>query len=182
MKVLALVGMTGSGKSTVSDVLKEKGCGYVRFGQVTIDEIEKRNLEVNEKNERIIREEFREKYGMDAFAKLNVDRLDKELEKGNVIADGLYSWEEYLFLKNHYKDKLVVIAVYSSPKTRYKRLATRKVRSLTTEEAFSRDKAEIENSHKAGPIAMADFTLNNENSLEDLKRSVEWLWKKLEDF
>lgn len=178
-RVLAIVGMTGSGKSTVSDVLKEKDCGYVRFGQITIDELKKRNLEINEKNEKKIREELRKEHGMDAFAKLNVEKLDKELKKGDVIADGLYSWEEYLFLKDYYNERLIVIAVYSSPETRYKRLAARDIRPLTAEESKSRDKAEIENSNKAGPIAMADYTLINEGSIENLKKDVEDLWKKL---
>jgi dephospho-CoA kinase len=40
---------------------------------------------------------------------------------------------------------------------------------LTLEEAASRDKSEIENVNKGGPIAMADFTVLNENSLEKLK-------------
>jgi len=44
---------------------------------------------------------------------------------------------------------------------------------LTLEEAAGRDKSEIENSNKGGPIAMADFTIINEASLEELKRETE---------
>ena len=61
----------------------------------------------------------------------------------------------------------------TSPATRYARLSKRKVRPLNTEEAAGRDKAEIENVNKGGPIAMADFTILNELSLESLKQATE---------
>jgi dephospho-CoA kinase len=64
------------------------------------------------------------------------------------------------------------VAVWSSPKTRYARLTSRSSRRLKLEEAISRDKAEIENIAKGGPIAMADFTIVNESSLENLKREA----------
>ena len=45
-------------------------------------------------------------------------------------------------------------------------------RPLTLEEAISRDKEEIENTNKGGPIAMADFTIINESSLENLRKEA----------
>ena len=55
---------------------------------------------------------------------------------------------------------------------RYGRLAKRPIRPLTADEAAGRDIAEIENSDKGGPIAVADFTIINESSLEDLERET----------
>ena len=66
-----------------------------------------------------------------------------------------------------------MVAVWASPETRYFRLAGREKRRLTLEEAASRDRAEIENVNKGGPIAMADFTVINEVSLVDFRRKVE---------
>jgi len=40
------------------------------------------------------------------------------------------------------------------------------------EEAVGRDVAELESTNKGGPIAMADFTIINEASLEDLERET----------
>ena len=82
------------------------------------------------------------------------------------MIDGLYSWEEYTFLKEYYGEKFIVVAVWASPETRYARLADREKRGLTREEATSRDKAEIENVNKGGPIAMADITILNEFSMD----------------
>ncbi|MFC1942626.1 dephospho-CoA kinase, partial [Chloroflexota bacterium] len=52
-------------------------------------------------------------------------------------------------------------------------LTSRSIRGRTADEAASRDRAEIENLNKGGPIAMADFTILNESSLNTLKEEVE---------
>lgn len=171
-ELICLVGLAGAGKTEVADYLiKKRDFGFVRFGQITLDKVKELGKKPSEKLERKIREEIRRKHGMAAFAKLNIPKIDPLLKKGDVIADGLYSWEEYLYLKNKYKDKLIVIAVYASPNQRYSRLINRgrkhgqdaklQFRSFTRKEAEARDKAQIENLHQAGPIAMADYTLLN---------------------
>jgi dephospho-CoA kinase len=173
VKVVAIVGMTGVGKSEVARVFEEHGFKKVRFGDITDEELKNRGLEPNEENERYIRQQLREKHGMAAYAKLNLPRIDSALKSSTVVIDGLYSWEEYILLKERYGKKLSVLAVWASPATRYARLAHRAKRPLTLEEAASRDKSEIENINKGGPIAMADSTIVNEASLEELKRETE---------
>lgn len=179
MKVIAIVGMPGAGKSEVARLFAENGFARLRFGDVTDEEIRKRGLKLNEENERRIRELLRRERGMAAYAKLNLPRIDDLLKKSDVVIDGLYSWEEYLFLKSHYGGNFIVVAVWASPKTRYTRLTTRQTRGLTREEAASRDRAEIENINKGGPIAMADFTIINESFLDELetevKKIITWL-------
>ena len=172
MKVVSIVGMTGAGKSEVSRVFEENGFTRVRFGDVTDEEIAKRGLELNENNERYFRELLREQHGMAAYARLNLPRIDSALKHSDVVIDGLYSWEEYIFLKNRFGEDFSVVAVWASPRTRYARLAGRSNRRLTLDEAVSRDGAEIENINKGGPIAMADFTIINESSLEDLRQEA----------
>jgi dephospho-CoA kinase len=171
-KVVAIVGMAGSGKSEVARVFENRGFVRVRFGDVTDDEIKKRCLDLNEASERFCRELLRKEHGMAAYAILNQPKIDAALTKSDVVADGLYSWEEYLSFKAYYGQHFYVIAVYSSPKSRYARLSCRGHRPLTSEEAASRDKSEIENLNKGGPIAMADFTIINESSVEDLRRQA----------
>ena len=93
MKVVSIVGMTGAGKSEVSKVFEENGSVRIRFGDVTDEEIKKRGLELNEENERYIRELLRKEHGMEAYAKLNLPRIDSAVKHSDVIIDGLYSWE-----------------------------------------------------------------------------------------
>ena len=176
---MAVVGMTGSGKSEVAKVFEEHGYGLVRFGDVTDREVAKRGLKLTEANERSIRELLRKEHGMAAYAKLNLPRIDSALKHADVVIDGLYSWEEYLFLWDYYGEDFGVVSVYSSPGTRYSRLGQRLNRRLTLEEATSRDRAEIENVNKGGPIAMADFTIINESSLENLRGEVNEVISKL---
>jgi len=179
MKVVSIVGMTGTGKSEVAKVFEDSGFTRIRFGDVTDEEIKKRGLEPNEENERYIRELLRKEHGMDAYAKLNLPRIDETSKYSDVVIDGLYSWEEYAFLKTYYGEDFYVVAVWSSPRTRYARLSSRLNRRLKLEEAISRDRAEIENINKGGPIAMADFTIINESSLERLKREAERITSRL---
>jgi dephospho-CoA kinase len=179
---IALVGMCGSGKSVVADELVKQGYEFFRFGQITLDIIIEKGLEINEKNERAIREGLRKDYGMGAYAIKNLPKIDNYLKEGNVVGDGLYSWDEYKILKEKYGDQLIVIAVYAPPQLRYERLSQRKRseddkeirnRQLTAEQAKSRDFSEIENLDKGGPIAMADYTLINTGSVSELLHQLE---------
>jgi dephospho-CoA kinase len=172
MKVVSIVGMAGAGKSEVAKIFEENGFIRIRFGDITDEEVRKRGLELNEENERYIRELLRKEHGMSAYARLNLAKIDLARKQSDVVIDGLYSWEEYTFLKTHYGENFYVVAVWASPMTRYARLADRSNRRLTREEAANRDKAEVENINKGGPIAMADFTIINESSLEKLKKEV----------
>jgi len=181
MKIVAIVGMAGAGKSEVARLFEINRFAKIRFGDITDEEVKKRGLKLNEENERRIRELLRKEHGMSAYAVLNLSKIDLALKRSAVVIDGLYSWEEYTFLKNYYGDSFCVIAVWASPKTRYARLAARVERPLTGEEAASRDKAEVEKIGKSGPIAMADFTILNEVSLENMEREVKKAISTLKD-
>ncbi len=181
MKVVSIVGMAGAGKSEVARLFQENGFTRIRFGDVTDEEVRKRGLELNENNERHVRELLRQEQGMAAYAKLNLPAIDSALKDRDVVIDGLYSWEEYTFLKGHYGEDFYVVAVGASPRTRYARLTGRQNRRLTREEATSRDKAEIENSNKGGPIAMADFTIVNESSVEDLRKEAKRIISRIKE-
>ncbi len=172
MNIVAIVGMAGAGKSEVARLFNDGGFIRIRFGDITDAEVRKQGLELNEENERRIREHLREKYGMDAYAILNLSRIDLALKQSPVVIDGLYSWEEYTFLKGYYGESFHAVAVWASPGTRYARLAARAERALNLKEAAGRDKAEVERINKSGPIAMADFTIINESSLKDLEKEV----------
>ena len=187
-KIIAIVGMTGCGKSIVSDYLVSKGFGFLRMGQITLDEVKKKGLKPTEENERPIREGFRKKYGMGAYAILNFSEIDKLREKGHVVADGLYSWNEYKEFEKKFGDDFICVAVHASPKIRYDRLAKRKLskqdtdlrfRKATNEQARARDFAEIENSDKGGPIAMAHYMILNESTVEHVKKRVDEILKKI---
>jgi dephospho-CoA kinase len=179
MKVVAIVGMAGAGKTEIARLFEKEGFTRIRFGDITDEEVRKQGLKLNEENERRVREALRKKYGMAAYAMLNLSRIDLALKQTPVVIDGLYSWEEYNFLQNYYQDRFCVVAVWASPKTRYARLSNRGERPLTVDEAASRDRAEVEGISKSGPIAMADFTILNESTLKELKKGVKKIISKI---
>ena len=156
-KAVAVVGMCGSGKSVLCGYFKDLGWSEVYFGGVTVSQLKKDGIPVNEANERAMREGLRDKYGKGAFAVLLKDEICDKLSRGNVVLDGLYSWSEYKILKDILGDDLIVLAVVTNEQTRKNRLENRAVRPLTGEQVDSRDVAEIENSEKGGPIAKADY-------------------------
>lgn len=188
-RIVFIVGMPGAGKSIVSDELVANGFAFIRFGQITLDKIKEQDLEPTEENEKKIREGLRKEYGMAAYALLNIPKFDELLKTSDVVGDGLYSWSEYKILKEKYGGLMKVVAVYAPPGVRHKRLSERKVindpkmrfRSFTVEEAKARDYSEIENIEKGGPIAMADFTIINTGSVEELKQEVRNILKEIND-
>ncbi len=181
--VVAIVGLCGAGKSEVAERFVQAGFAYLRFGQITLDEVARRGLQPTEANEKEIRESLRAEHGMAAFAILNQPKIDALLAAGTpVLVDGLYSWSEYKVLKEKYGEALTVVAVYAPPEVRYARLEDRrsryaddpkmKYRSFSRAEAKARDYAEIENIEKAGPIAMANHTIVNTGTLEELDQAI----------
>lgn len=171
-RFIAVVGMVGAGKTTASQYLEKIGFKKIRFGQVTIDEVKRRGLKINEKNERLVREGLRKEHGMDVYAMLNYPQIKKALETSHVVGDDLYSWAEYLYLKDKLKKRMIVLAIYASPKTRYQRIPKRGERTLTERLARSRDYADIRNIQKAGPIAMADDVIINEGCAKELHQGL----------
>lgn len=156
----------------------EAGFGYLRFGQVVLDEVKKRGLPPTEENERPIREQLRQQHGMAALATLNLPRFKRLLKKGHVLGDGMYSFAEYKVLKKEFADRFITIAVYAPPSLRYQRLSVRQLakddfkyvnRPLTPQQAQSRDYAEIEQLDKGGTIAIADYTILNTKDLTHLQ-------------
>ncbi len=176
-KVIVFVGMPGAGKSVCVECLKKKGLPFAYFGGITIDEVKRRGMEVNEASEKFVREDIRAKEGKGAYAVRIIRQIEEFFDKGEnyVVVDGLYSWTEYKIFKESFGKNAIIIAVISPEQERHKRLATRTVRPLTDQEATARDYAEIENLEKGGPIANADYFLANEESVEALQADLQKL-------
>ena len=135
--IIAFVGMPGVGKTEASRILEKYEFKRIRFGDVTEEEIRKRGLEVSELNERIIREELRRTLGMDAYARLNKNRIERHLRSRNVVIDGMRSYEEHKLLKRIFKNRLITVALFAPIALRFTRIGKRKTRPLSLSEIKS---------------------------------------------
>ena len=140
IKLIAIVGMCGSGKSTAVDYLTERNIPKVYFGGVVINAVKEAGLEVNETNEKMIREKLREDEGKDAIVNRVVKDVKKLIEAGQkrIVLDGLYSWTEYKVLRKEFPDEMTVVAIVTPKALRRERLANRPVRPLTPAEVADR--------------------------------------------
>lgn len=183
VKILAVVGMSGSGKSVAVDYLTSLGVPKVHFGGMILKEIERRGLERTAETERIVREDVREKFGKDWVVNQVISETKKLIEAGQrrIVFDGVYSWTEYKILKHEFPGELTFLAIVVPKRLRYKRVAQRPERPFDRNEIMDRDQTEIENLEKGGPIAAADYYILNDGSIsemhEDLKGildDIEW--------
>ncbi|AHB42252.1 hypothetical protein RAAC3_TM7C00001G0395 [Candidatus Saccharibacteria bacterium RAAC3_TM7_1] len=177
VKILAFVGLAGSGKSSAVEYLTEKGHPKIYFGGIMYNEMRKAGIKPGDwEPEQKFREELREKEGKGVIAKRAVQEAHDLMNAGQhrIIFDGLYSWSEYKVLKHAFPgDEMIVVAITTPKHLRKQRMANRPERPMTSEEVDERDWAEIENLEKGGPIAIADYFIHNDKDLDTLHEQVD---------
>lgn len=183
-KILAIVGMSGSGKSVVVDYLTEKGYPKVYFGGMIYKEMEKRGLERTEdgESEKKFREEIRQTEGKDWVVRQVIEETKNLMAAGQkrIVLDGVYSWTEYKILKHEFPTNITFLAIVVDKKLRYERVAKRPGRAFDGAAIRERDRSEIENLEKGGPIAAADYYILNNGSVEDMEKQVDEVLQEIE--
>lgn len=182
VKIIAVVGMSGSGKSVAVDFLTDKGYPKVYFGGMIYKEMEKRGIERTPESEKEFREMIRETEGKDWVVRQVISEVKDLLAAGQkrIVLDGVYSWTEYKTLKHEFPGMLTFLAVVVPKKLRYKRVAVRPSRPFNTEEIMERDRSEIENLEKGGPIAAADYYVLNDGTVEQMTDKIDEILKEIE--
>ncbi len=167
-RLIAVVGMSGSGKSVVTEYLESVGWKKLYFGGITYKLMAEQGIErdLAGKNEKAFREQLRKDHGPECYAKFLEPEIREEIEKGDVVLDGLYSWHEYKYLIERFPN-LKLLAVVVDKNLRYERVAIRPERPFDEEAIRYRDLSEIENLFKGGPIAFADYYILNNGTIED---------------
>ena len=184
VKILAIVGMSGSGKSVAVDYLTEKGYPKVYFGGMIYKEMEKRGIErtADGESEQKFREEIREKEGKDWVVRQVISETKDLIQAGQkrIILDGVYSWTEYCALKHEFPTCLTFLAIVVDKKLRYDRVARRPGRAFDAKAIRERDRSEIENLEKGSPIAAADYYILNNGSIEQMQHNIDKVLKEVE--
>lgn len=183
VKIVAVVGMSGSGKSTAIEYLTERGIPKVYFGGVIYKAMEEAGIPRTEdgESEKKFREEIRQKEGKDFVVKRVIESTKKLIEAGQkrIVLDGLYSWTEYKILRKEWPTEMTVVAITVPKALRRKRLAERPERPFDAQASAERDRSEIENLEKGGPIAIADYYVDNSGTIPEFHERFAKLMKEI---
>jgi len=143
-RLILLTGMAGSGKTTISGIIRESGLRVITMGDV-----------------------IRDLASPDAVASRCVEMLKKGPD-GLTVVDGIRSLAEVEAFKDDFD--VVLIALWASPLSRYKRL-TRRGRSddpKTWEEFKEREHREL-GFGIGDAIASSDYMIKNDDGINSLK-------------
>jgi dephospho-CoA kinase len=176
--IVLLVGMPGSGKEEFKKVAMELGWEVVSMGDVVRNYTTSLGLELNEKNVGSVASRERETKGMDIWARRTLEKIKNK----KTVVDGIRNREEVEFFKKNLGEKLVLVAILSSEKTRFKRIINRgrpdDVKNI--EEFEERDRREL-SWGLGNVISKSDYFIVNEGTLEEFKEKVRSFLNSLKD-
>jgi len=169
MKVIAICGLPGSGKTTAIKAIEDLGI-VITMGDVIRSEAKKRNLDPSGSNVGKIAKELREKGGPAIIAKKCVDLIKKKTEE-IIFVDGIRSLSEVNIFRKSWK--FPIIAIIVDEKKRFNRLFERgrsdDPKSL--KDLKERDDREIEFGLDK-VLESADYKISNNSTIEDLKKNT----------
>ena len=170
-KLILITGMSGSGKTTLANKFKVRGVAAVTMGDVIRGLAREKGLPPTPENLGRLATGIREEGGDDAVAKLCVEKIDGMPDE-IVLVDGIRSIREVEVFGDRFEVK--VVAVFASQKTRFARLILRgrsdDPTELTTFKARDDRELSFSLSHA---IALADYIVRNDGSLEDFEAEFE---------
>ena len=173
--LIAVAGLAGVGKTTAVGYLESAGVGRpIYVGRYIQDEVKRRGLPINASNERFVRQQIRQQFGLDFIANKVTADLEQIRTNEPILLDAIYVREEAEHYRAVLGRRLIIIGIEADFELRVRRLATRADFPLTPVELVGRDAFDIGLGVRE-VVVTADMRLTNEGSLDDFKRSLDGL-------
>lgn len=181
MLTIGLSGTNGAGKDVVAEILKKDfGFGFVNVSDFLRQEAKKQNLEPSRENLRTISAKWRRDMGVGVLVDMAVDFLKSSSQNypGIVISPMRNSGEA-----KHLKEiggRLVWVD--AQPRLRYERVTSRSrdgESQMSYQQFIDAENAEMASSGDEATLnmaevkTMADITIENDGSLEELKQNIQ---------
>ncbi len=162
LRIVAVTGMPGAGKSTAAQALVKLGWRRVVMGDVIRAETKKRGLGSNAKNTGAVMKMLRKERGEAAVAELSLEAISKT-GTDRVVVDGIRSMAEVEAFRE--KAAVILVAVHASPARRFELLKERGRSDdpLTHDMFVERDRREL-GVGIGKAIALADETISNQHT------------------
>lgn len=162
MRLIIIAGMPGAGKEEFLSATRRLGLPFLRMGDLVREFHSKRDPADGALSVGAFASAERDRHGFDIWAKRAMERMGGDV----FVVDGCRSRDEVRAYQSLTDD--VVVAIHSSPETRYERLVKRgrDDAPANPSEFEARDAREI-GWGLAETIVLADVMLVNEGSLEE---------------
>lgn len=186
--LIGIVGLNGSGKDTIAKYLcKNYGFVHEDFGREIRGELKLLGKNYLDRNEMIsLANEYRTKFGHDYWARRLVK---KHYSSENLVITSIRNPAEVDYLKTL---GAVIIEIYADIQTRYDRTVLRVKNDSAThgdivsfEDFKNKEDRELQNNDPAKQqllqcISMADYRLDNNGSIVQLKSNAAYLFKRVD--
>ena len=178
MKIIGVIGQNGSGKDEVLKYLRAKyAVPFLSTGDMVREIAAKEGKETTRENLGEISERYFREFGRGCFVKLAAEKIK---QNGWTIGGitGIRSLDDVKILRSNFSKDFILINVYvTNPEVRYRRMVQRgEGRDPHTYDQFlSQDKKEEELFQVKSAAQLADYSIPNDGSLDDLHREIDRL-------
>lgn len=184
--LIGITGTDGAGKGVIVEYLVEKkGFAYYSARQLWVDEINRRGLEAKRENMRIVANDLRRQHGNDYLVAAYVEKM-KEEGVENAIIESIRAIAEAETLKRHGG---ILIAIDADQRLRYERIVGRASESdrvtfeqFAAQEALEMNDPDPNGMQKEKVMQMADYTIMNNGTLDELHVQIEETLSKIKKF
>lgn len=180
--IIGLTGTLGAGKGTVVEYLKAKGFKHFSARDFIVEEINHRGLPINRDTMTETANDLRKTHSPSYIVRELYEKA--KAEGGDSIIESIRTPGEIKRLKR--ETNFFLIAIDADRKTRYERIHKRgsATDNISYEEFVANEEREYRSTdpnkqNLSACINAADFTLQNDGSIEDLRSQIDIIFAKI---